>query len=141
MISDKALLRRVRLIERMRIAEKQAAAAEAQRAEMVRQKLETLCLRTRSLAEVYATRDRAVDAADLRTASIMGLHLRQLGRNAEQQAEQARLTADARLLDLANAERRRVRAEENHKSAHRAVSERQEKTHSVPVRKTGTHLE
>lgn len=138
---DKARLRRVQVIERMRQAEKQAAAAEAHRAELVRQKLETLCLRTRSLAQVYAIRDRAVDAADLRTASIMGLHLRQLGRSAETQAEQARLTADARLSDLATAERRRARAEDDRKLAHRALQDRLSQPETTPVRKIGTHLE
>lgn len=138
---DRARLRRVKLIERMRSAEKQQAAAEAQRAEAIRQKLETLSYRTRSLAQLYAIRDRAHDAADLRSASLLSAHLRELGRTAEAQAEQARHTADARMAELAVAERRRQRAETDRREVHRAILDRLGRPEGVPIRRTGTHLE
>ena len=58
MTVDKARLRRAKLIERVRSAEQRAAAGEAFRAEAVRRKLEQLSERTRSLAQVYALRDK-----------------------------------------------------------------------------------
>ncbi len=141
MKDDKARLRRVKLIERMRSAEKQQAAAEAHRAEVIRQKLETLSYRTRSMAQLYAIRDHAIDGADLRGASILSTHLRELGRTAEAQAQQARVTADARMADLATAERRRQRAETDRREVHQEIVERLNRPETVPVRKIGTHLE
>lgn len=138
---DRARLRRVRLIERMRSAQKQHAAAEAHQAELVRQKLETLSYRTRSLAQVYAIRDHAVDGADLRGASLLSAHLRDLGRTAEAQAEAARQTADAKMAELAVAERRRQRAETDRREVHQAIIQRLDRPESIPARKTGTHLE
>ena len=107
MASDQARLRRARLIERVRSAEQRKAALDAFQAEAVRLKLQQLSERTRSLAQLYALRDKSQDGADLRSSSVLGSHLRDLGRTAAQQADQARQQADGRLADLAAAERRR----------------------------------
>lgn len=139
--SDKARLRRAHLIERVRSAEQRKAALDAFQAEAVRVKLEQLSERTRSLAQLYALRDKSQDGTDLRSASVLGSHLRQLGRTAAQQAVYARQEADGKLADLAAAERRRQRAEEGRKVLHRSVLEESGKDDRVPVRKTGTHLE
>ena len=141
MTSDKARLRRARLIERVRSAEQRKAAADAFQAEAVRLKLEQLSERTRSLAQLYALRDKSQDGTDLRSASILGTHLRQLGNTAELQADHARREADVRLADLAAAERRRQRAEEGRRALHRTILEQIGKVEHVPARKTGTHLE
>ena len=141
MTSDKARLRRATLIERVRSTEQRKAAGDAFQAEAVRQKLEQLSQRTHSLAQVYALRDSSADAADLRSASIVGTHLRELGRTAAHQAEQAREEADRKLANLAAAERRRQRAEETRRDLHRSVIEQLGKLDAVPIRKTGTHLE
>ena len=141
MKDDRARLRRVRLIERMRSAQKQQAAAEAHHAELVRQKLETLSYRTRSLAQVYAIRDHAIDAADLRGASLLSAHLRELGRTAEAQARAARETADAKMTALAAAERRRQRAETDRREVHQAIVERLNRPETVPVRRIGMDIE
>lgn len=141
MTSDKARLRRATLIERVRAAEKQKAAGDAFQAETVRHKMEQLSQRTHSLAQLYALRDGSADAADLRSASIVGMHLRELGRTASRQAEQAREEADRKLANLAAAERRRQRAEESRRDLHRSVLDQLGKLDAVPVRKTGTHLE
>ncbi len=141
MTVDKARLRRARLIERVRSAEQRQAAGEAFRAEAVRRKLEQLSERTHSLAQVYAFRDKAEDGADLRSATILSGHLRVLGDTAARQAGQARKDADGKLLDLAAAERRRQRAEEARRELHRSILEQLAKPDTVPVRKSGTHLE
>ncbi len=133
--NDKARLRRARLIERVRSAEKRKAAAEAFHAEAVRHKLEQLSERTRSLAQLYALRDRAGDGADLRSASVLGSHLRELGNAAAQQADQARREADGKLADLATAERRRQQAEDGRRALHNSVLQLSDKIEAVPLRK------
>ncbi len=141
MTSDPARLRRARLLERVRAAEQRQAAAEAQRAETVRQKLEQLSERTRTLAQVYALRDGARDGADLRGATLLGSRLHDLGRTAALQADDARREADSRLADFAVADRRLRRAEEGHRDLARDIAERAAKREVPLTRKTGTHLE
>lgn len=139
--SDKARLSRARLIERVRSAEQRKAAGEAFHAEAVRHKLEQLSERTRSLAQLYALRDKSEHGADLRSASVLGTHLRELGATAQRQAEQARIEADGKLADLAAAERRRLRAEESRRALHKALQDQAGKGEAAPARKSGTHLE
>jgi hypothetical protein len=145
--SHKARLRRARLIERVRSAEQRKAASDAYQAEAIRLKLEQLSERTRSLAQLYALRDTAEDAADLRGAAILGSHLRQLGHTASRQANEARREADNRLAELAAAERRLQRAGESRRELHRSILEQLGRTDATPARKngparkTGTHLE
>jgi hypothetical protein len=67
--------------------------------------------------------------------------LRVLGNTAARQAGQARQEADSRLVDLAAAERRRQRAEETRRELHRSILEQLAKPDSIPMRKSGTHLE
>jgi hypothetical protein len=141
MVSDKARLRRAHLIERVRSAEQRKAALDAFQAEAVRLKLEQLSERTHSLAQVYALRDKSEDGTELRSASVLGNHLRELGRTAAQQADHARREADGKMADLAAAERRRQRAEEGRQVLHRSVLEQLGRDDGVPTRKTGTHLE
>jgi hydroxymethylglutaryl-CoA reductase len=141
MTVDKARLRRARMIERVRSAEQRQAAGEAFRAEAVRKKLEQLSERTRSLAQVYALRDKAIDGADLRGAAILSGHLRVLGDTAARQAGQARQEADSKLFDLAAAERRRQRAEEARRELHRSILDQLAQPETIPLRKSGTHLE
>jgi len=141
MTDDAKRLRRVRLIERIRSVEQRQAASAAFEAEAVRQRLEKLSEKTRSLAQLYALRDHSADGAELRSASVMGQQLRELGRTAEQHASQARLDADAKLLNLASAERRRQRAEEDRRGVHRTILDRLSRPDDVPVRKSGTIIE
>ncbi|WP_338447365.1 hypothetical protein V5F89_06175 [Pelagerythrobacter marensis] len=135
MSSDAARLRRARLIERMRSAEQRQAAAEAHRAEAVRQKLEQLSARTRTLAELYTLRDTSRDGADLRSASVLGSHLRDLGATAARQAADARREADDRLADLAVADRRLQHAEEGRRDLARAIDEKADRDEIPRMRK------
>ncbi len=141
MASNRSRLRRAGLIERMRSAEHRQAAAEAHRAEAVRQKLEQLSDRTRTLSQLYALRDTSRDGADLRSASLLGSHLHDLGATAARQAADARREADDRLADLAAADRRLQKAEEGRRDLARTIGERAEEPQPLAARKFGTHLE
>lgn len=141
MTSDKSRLRRARLIERMRSAEHRQAAAEAHRAEAVRHKLEQLSDRTRTLSQLYALRDTSRDGADLRSASLLGSHLHDLGATAARQAADARREADERLAELAVADRKLQKAEEGHRDLARTIVERGDRQEPTSARKFGTHLE
>lgn len=141
MMGDARRLKRARLIERLRTAEHRQAAAQAFEAEGARRKLHGLVERTEALAQLYAARDNTLCAADLRVASLLGAHLRGLGRTASVQAERAQSTADARLADLAAAERRRTRAENDRRVLDRALAERQSRPDLPLQRRTGTELE
>ncbi|BBC72151.1 conserved hypothetical protein [Altererythrobacter sp. B11] len=141
MTGERQRLRRVRLIERLRSAEHMQAASEAHLAETTRRKLESLSERTRTLAQVYAQRDQARDGGDLRGASMLSSHMIELGRNAERQAGDARRAADARLAELAMAERKLRRAEDDRRDLTREMLERLARPESVPARRTGTELE
>jgi hypothetical protein len=67
--------------------------------------------------------------------------LRELGRTASRQANEARREADDRLADLAAAERRLQRAEESRRELHRSILDQLGRIDATPARKTGTHLE
>lgn len=132
---NKARLRRAILIERVRSAEYRRAAADAQAAQAVRDKLEGLSERTRTLAALYSLRDTARDGADLAAATMLSAHLREIGRAASAQADNARAEAEARFAELARAERRRQRsAEDRRDMAALLMAERERREAGVPVR-------
>lgn len=145
MTPDKARLKRVRLIERIRAVEQRKAASDAFQAEAVRQRLERLSEKTRSLAQLYSLRDHAADGAELASAAVMGAQLRQLGRTADAQAAQAKADADAKLMQLASAERRHKRATEQRQDAHKVLLAKLGKSEFAPMRRatsqTGTEVE
>jgi hypothetical protein len=107
----KAELRRlVRLkrIERLRAIAKQAAAMQAAEAESTRRQLEGLAERARLLANDYAARNEANDAASLRQSGQFAEGLQRIARGTAGDADQARRMADAKLSVLAAAERKRA---------------------------------
>ena len=123
MADDRRRLRRAQLIERVRGAEHRQAATLAHEAEGAWRKLNQLSRRTDALAEIYEVGAGTLDAADLRSASLLGAHLRGLGQTASVQAERARTHADAKLGDLATADRRKTRAQDDRRELCRAISE------------------
>lgn len=137
-----ARLRRALLIERLRGAEYRRAAADAQAAQAVRERLEGLSERTRTLAELYSLRDNARDGADLAAASTLGAHLREIGRTARSQADQARAEAELRFAELARADRRRRRSAEDRRDVAALLqAEREKREAAVPQRVDGTLLD
>lgn len=141
MKDDRNKLRRAKLIERVRRTEKQRAAADAFSAEARRAKLAGISERTFLLGQAYATREVIHDGAELRSVVALSAQLRALGVTAARQADHARVEADARLADLASADRRHKRADEEHRGLAQRLSERALR-HEPPITKpTGTDLE
>lgn len=127
------------LIERLRSAEYRRAAADAQAAQAVRDKLEGLSERTRTLAGLYSLRDTARDGADLAAATMLSAHLREIGRAARGQAENARAEAEVRFAELARAERRRQRSSEDRRDmAALLLAEQERREAGVPIRSIAT---
>ena len=124
MADDRRRLRRASLIERLRTAEHRQAAAQAHEAEGVRRKFTSLSERTDALARIYAIGEGRLQAIDLRSATLLGAHLRELGETARAQAERARNAADGKIADLATADRRRSRAEDDRRDLQRTLAER-----------------
>ena len=126
MTGDRGKLRRAKLIERVRQAERQQAAAEAFAAEAKRARLAGISERTASLGQAYAGRS-AADGAELRSVVALSGQLHALGVTAARQADHARVEADARLADLAQADRRHKRAEEERRDVAKRLLEREAK--------------
>ncbi|WP_126665499.1 hypothetical protein [Croceibacterium ferulae] len=136
---NRARLRRAMLIERLRSAEYRRAAADAQAAQAVRDKLEGLSERTRTLAGLYSLRDTARDGADLAAATMLSAHLREIGRAARAQADTARAEAEVRFAELARAERRRQRSSEDRRDmAALLLAEQERREAGVPIRSIAT---
>ncbi|MDE8651131.1 hypothetical protein [Novosphingobium album (ex Liu et al. 2023)] len=108
MNADRARLARLRRLERIRDVAKQAAAAEAAEAESTLTQLRALTERTRRLAADYATRREVMDGAGLRQLGRFVGGLNALSRTTEGDATRAQSIADAKMQQLAEAERRRA---------------------------------
>lgn len=141
MKDDRAKLRRAKLIERVRRAEKRRVGAEAFAAEARRAKLAGISERTLRLGQAYAGRSSIADGAELRSVVALSAQLHSLGLTAARQADHARLEADARLADLASADRRHKRAEEERRGLAKRLDEHATR-HEPPLsRPSGTDLE
>lgn len=141
MKDDRASLRRAKLIERVRRADKHRAAAEAFAAEATRARLAGISERTLRLGEAYAGRASITDGAELRSVVALSAQLRALGVTAARQADRARHEADARLADLASADRRHKLADEERRGLANRLSERASRHDPMPSRPSGTDLE
>ena len=140
MKDDGAKLRRARLIERVRSVEQRRAAADAFAAEARRAKLAGISERTYLLGQAYAARESIGDGAELRSVVALSAQLHALGITAAKQADHARVEADAKLADLASADRRHKRADEEQRGLAQRLSERAMR-HEPPVtRPSGTDL-
>ena len=141
MKDDRRRLRRAQLIERIRDTEKRRAAAEAHAAEVARAKLAGISERTLSLGAAYAGRSSIGDGAELRSVVTLSTQLHALGITAARQADRARVAADAKMADLASADRRHKRAEEERQGLARQLREQQERAEIPLGRQTGTVLD
>jgi len=141
MKDDRAKLRRAKLIERVRRADKQRVAADAYAAEARRAKLAGISERTLLLGQAYAGRSAIGDGAELRSVVALSAQLHALGLTAARQADHARQEADARLADLASADRRHKRAEEKHRGLATSLSERAMQHEPQLAKQSGTDLE
>ena len=141
MQDDRAKLRRAKLIERVRRADKQRVAADAYAAEAKRARLAGISERTLLLGQAYSGRSTIVDGAELRSVIALSGQLHALGMTAAKQADHAREEADAKLADLASADRRHKRAEETHRGLAAGLNERAMRHEPHLAKQSGTDLE
>lgn len=141
MKDDRAKLRRAKLIERVRRTDKHHAAAEAFAAEVKRARLAGISERTLLLGQAYSGRAVISDGAELRSVVALSAQLHTLGITAARQADHARREADDRLADLASAERRHKRADEERRGLVNRLSEHAQRHQAAVARPTGTDLE
>jgi hypothetical protein len=141
MKDDRSRLRRANLIERVRQAEKQRVAAEAFEAECRRAKLAGISQRTLLLGRAYADRSRIADGAELRSVAALSAQLHSLGLTAARQADHAQQQADEKLNDLASADRRHKRAEQERRGLVRRLLDRELRQELPTSRASGTDLD
>lgn len=115
-MDDKRRLKRTRLIERIRTVEKARAARLSAEAEALSSRLSGVAEKTRLLASHYAGSGGIVTADDLRRQTAMRHQLHALSTMNATQLEDARTRADAALVDLGNAERKRARIENDRRA-------------------------
>ena len=141
MKDDRAKLRRAKLIERVRRTDKNHAAAEAFAAEVKRARLAGISERTLMLGQAYSGRAAISDGAELRSVVALSAQLHTLGLTAARQADHARREADERLADLASADRRHKRADEERRGLANRLSEHAQRHEAAVARPSGTDLE
>lgn len=141
MTADRRKLLRLQRLERVRDVAKQAAAAEAARAEGTLSQLLALAQRTRGLAADYTVKDSIKDGASLRQVVEFAGGLQNIAARTSGDADTARIVADGKLAALATAERRRAAAEDHAERQARRIAKAAE-TPSLGTRKAlGTGLD
>jgi hypothetical protein len=112
MKAERAKLKRLQRLEKLRDVTKQAAVGEAARAESTLAQLSTLAQRTRALTQDYATRTDMSDGADLARMARFVAGLQGIAATTDADMKRAHVLADKRQAELATAERRRAAVEE-----------------------------
>lgn len=141
MKAERQRLARLRRLERLREIAKRAAAAEAAAAEGTLAQLEALAARTRAMAGTYAVQCQASDGAALRQLLCFTEGLLGISQTTASDVAHARISADAKMAELARAERRRAATESRADEQSRRMA-KAALTPSNAVRTgLGTHLE
>ena len=138
---ERARLRRLQRLERVRAIARQAVALEAAAAESTLIQLEGLAERTRRMSEDYRSRDQALTGHDLRQRGQFLAGLQGLTASTSDDAARARTLADARQQELAQAERRRAAVEDRAVKAARDLAARRIAPVLSGRRRIGTGLE
>ncbi|NBC37513.1 hypothetical protein GTZ99_13235 [Novosphingobium sp. FSY-8] len=112
MKAERAKLKRLQRLEKVRAIAKQVAVTEAARAESTLSQLQTLATRTGQLANDYASRTDMATGAELSRMGRFAAGLQGIRATTQADAERAAAIADKRQQDLAAAERRRAAVEE-----------------------------
>lgn len=140
MKSEKQRLARLRKLEKVRAIARQNALADAARAEGALSHMTALARRTRLLADDYARRADAANAADLARLLMFASGMQTIIRTAETQADNARNAADLHARAVAEAERRRAAVQDRADQAARDLARRQYgATLSTAARKGNWH--
>ena len=125
MTTEHARVARLRRVERVRAIEKQLLTGHAAEAERMLAQLGLLASRTERIADDYAVRTDAHDAASLRRLRGFAVGLQSISADTAVRAESARVRADGLAVELAEAERR-----------HGAISERADRGAAALERRT-----
>lgn len=122
-MDDRKKLARTRLIERVRTIEKSRAARASADAEAVSSRLHGVAQKTRLLASHYAAADGLDTAADLRRQHAMRHQLHSLATLNDGHLRDAQRRADAAMVELGSAERKRARIESDRRGLERAMQD------------------
>ena len=138
---DRARLRRLQRLERVRAIARQTAAAEAARAEGTLAQLEALASRTTRMAEEYRARTDPGSGLELRQLGQFVSGLNAITATTSGDALNARALADRKQLALAQAERSRAAVEDRAKAGQRALAQRGQPQVLGARKAVGTPLE
>ena len=141
MKAERARLKRLQRLERVRAIAKQTAASEAAAAESTLAQLESLAERTRSLAADYAARGEQADGAALTQIVRFAGGLREIHARTMDDAGRARDLADGKLAALGKAERRRAAVEDRASAAARVIGRTAQPPALASRRGFGTELD
>ncbi len=141
MHAEAARVRRLYRLEKVRAIARQAAAREAAEAEGTLAQLEALAARTGAMAEDYRGRTTLADGLELRQLGSFVSGLSAISATTRGDAVQARLIADRKQQDLAQAERRRAAVEDRARAGQRALDQRLQTPALGGRRPVGTDLE
>ncbi len=134
-------LARLQRLERIRSIAKHDAAQRSAQAEDVFARIVALDQQTHALARRYETRAECRDADSLRQLGGFVSALRSMGHETARQIETARSDADARQLELAQAERRRAAVDDRARDARRALEKAPANAPAGAKRSIGTLLD
>lgn len=141
MAPDRKRLGRLQRLEKVRAIAKQTAAAEAAQAEGTLSQLLALAERTGQLVNDYAARRDMTDGSTLRGMIAFREGLAGVSRSTLADAARARSLADAKLLQLSEAERRRQAVEDRARAETKALLSYREQTPLTARKPLGTELE
>lgn len=141
MAPDRKRLARLQRLEKVRALAKQSAAAEAAKAEGTLAQLLALADRTGELVNDYAGRRDMVDGGALRQVAAFREGLAGVSRTTLADAERARTIADAKMVTLSEAERRRQAVEDRARAEERALASYGQQTPLTARKQLGTEFE
>jgi len=123
MNAERARLKRLGRLERVRATAKQAAAVEAAQAESALAQLESLAERTRRLAAEYAAQGATPDGAALAGLMRFASGMQAIHARTSNDVARARVHADGKMSELGQAERRRAVVEGRAQATARTIAQ------------------
>ncbi len=143
MSADRAKLKRLRRLERLRSIARQTALTEAARAEATLAQVASLEARTAALIDAYRLRRDATTGAELQQAKGFVAGLTRIADSTAADLVRAREAADARAAEAAEAERRRVAVDDRIEAARQRIARKaaENAQPAAPSGPIGTPLE
>ena len=143
MSADRAKLKRLRRLERLRSIARQTALTEAARAEATLAQVASLEARTAALIDAYRLRRDATTGAELQQAKGFVAGLTRIADSTAADLVRAREAADARAAEAAEAERRRVAVDDRIEAARQRIARKaaENAQPAAPSGPVGTPLE